>query len=1563
MALFLSPIPDSVLTELEKRTKAMGDSSGGSRPNMSALSGGDKWKFGRTPFVRAASFACLRDSFDPMFMKFWADSGEPMQKAMDEWTGDGAPMNAHPLKHHHRLKNVLYGGGLKNKSNQSIDPNVYTNILDDHSNYDNGYDGHFASKLEGYKSSTNTQQDSNSRIGVPTPGITDITCENVGQLGSLKKIDITVECHDFAQLQMIESLYMSPGVTVLVEWGWSVNSDGTDTTNFLADISSENLVNITALHQKIQNKSANSKYAYEGAIATITNYTWSAKTNGSFTCQISLRSRGEAMLGTQMKSAHSPLIDSIEKMTTSYKNLEFSVPTDTKTGKRSKPYDSNGNVAQTHLESNLNTIPNNYYPSFHAAGGMLSISGIQSTEVVDLNSITATSAMPAFPRFYYRFKALQASKKRNEIADAAKNSINSGKKNSESQNAMAKQIAQDTIANYVAQIVAPAISKHSAGTGRQGRSEPEFNQSNGATYTLNDYGLSSMDFSIGSINFDGMFGQPWNPGYKHTPGYTRHFPFSTFVSMPWRKRQAMSWAYNDLQSQVAEDSSARWTGIGSPNGTGTTIKMMYRPTYENNKYGLLFGGYYPMGNGGDWADYWSNSIMDPIRPGENEDNPGMNLNQAFYKYYQALHTPKWRSSSRDSDVTAGKISHSGWSNVKTMADIAHPLLHVVAKAYIGFSGGKGKNITHQSMQGYGVWPATKTVIGAAAPLGALGLSMKTACSAAGNADTLGFQQGFDKDVQQYIKKHFGKIPSSTHVFQYIRGTNPVTKSNYFTKKTDISAAQSAWTDLDMMVGKSGLDTDGSYGLPNKFSRGDVGRYFGAIHVRYPKLNIHSRLSTGINKTALTTKLFYGSGVDSFGLYNNGATRNKKGYGNITQSGVSKNAEGSPDPIEIRKLPSGPGFAVMDYPMPLWGHYSRLDSKGNFRFVKEIRDNKKKFMNEVREKKKNAALAKKLAFADAYKQYEEFRKVTDGDAFIPFSVLERIINDNTSLETVEGQKVTRFDSGDHLLAGAAYSRPENTKDAGKFITTPAFVEMVNAYNDGGYDYAASGAGFIGQSASELATGIVPIDINTRLAVYRGEAEAGAEDGEDVPLPAIEPGLPSYGFKDSSMNFATYFYAAAVDLETGLPDGLYQTVSLPSKICNHKYLASTDPRVCILPGQTGITTMKGELNAPDVISDDVNNQKIKDLHNFKRFSDDPDRGYGLVSNILINTEFINKCFQSATTIKDGMQKVLDGVSGACGNIWNFKFQIDGDIDSGATRIIDANYSNSHCDIVAEFPVQRTDSIVRNYSLESKIPNAMAVQALYGNNTAFSDGTVPNSLYELGNMFVDLAHENIQIPISNAETEDGDDAFQIPKTKTKRVQALGYILSYHVHENLSETHVAFSERLLQTILNDRSGAGAGDNALLDHNIIPLKMSFEIDGIGGIHFGHAVTSTHLPQRYKDTVCFQVTNVKHSIKTNGWTTTVEAIMRRRPVEMGVYRIGSSTQEGMEFDRQFVRKLTKDQLKFTRSPISWYREEDIGILETLGAISETPVDEIMKQDGYVSGTDSANEANKNTEGS
>jgi len=66
----------------------------------------------------------------------------------------------------------------------------------------------------------------------------------------------------------------------------------------------------------------------------------------------------------------------------------------------------------------------------------------------------------------------------------------------------------------------------------------------------------------------------------------------------------------------------------------------------------------------------------------------------------------------------------------------------------------------------------------------------------------------------------------------------------------------------------------------------------------------------------------------------------------------------------------------------------------------------------------------------------------------------------------------------------------------------------------------------------------------------------------------------------------------------------------------------------------------------------------------------------------------------------------------------------------------------------------------------------------------------------------------------------------------------------------------------------------------LIPLDLKIDLDGIGGIYVGNAITVSPvshggiLPNRYHDKVVFQVTDVTHTIQRFDWQTSVNGMMR-----------------------------------------------------------------------------------------
>jgi hypothetical protein len=60
----------------------------------------------------------------------------------------------------------------------------------------------------------------------------------------------------------------------------------------------------------------------------------------------------------------------------------------------------------------------------------------------------------------------------------------------------------------------------------------------------------------------------------------------------------------------------------------------------------------------------------------------------------------------------------------------------------------------------------------------------------------------------------------------------------------------------------------------------------------------------------------------------------------------------------------------------------------------------------------------------------------------------------------------------------------------------------------------------------------------------------------------------------------------------------------------------------------------------------------------------------------------------------------------------------------------------------------------------------------------------------------------------------------------------------------------------------------------IVPIGITFSLQGIGGIRIGDMFAIDYLPEIYREFSLFQVSKVDHAIGTDGWKTTVEAIMR-----------------------------------------------------------------------------------------
>jgi muramidase (phage lysozyme) len=130
------------------------------------------------------------------------------------------------------------------------------------------------------------------RLGIrPMPGITGVTIKNKGAYGSLQEATVSFTVWDIKQLEELELLYMRPGYTVLLEFGW----DYTKPSIPRYDILNKKDINLNEAFSEVYNLIIESKGNYDALLGYVTNYNWSARDDGGYDCTTTIISLGEVL--------------------------------------------------------------------------------------------------------------------------------------------------------------------------------------------------------------------------------------------------------------------------------------------------------------------------------------------------------------------------------------------------------------------------------------------------------------------------------------------------------------------------------------------------------------------------------------------------------------------------------------------------------------------------------------------------------------------------------------------------------------------------------------------------------------------------------------------------------------------------------------------------------------------------------------------------------------------------------------------------------------------------------------------------------------------------------------------------------------------------------------------------------------------------------------------------------------------------------------------------------------------------------------------------------------------
>ena len=142
----------------------------------------------------------------------------------------------------------------------------------------------------------------------PMAGITGITVKNKGDLGSIREAEVKWICWDEEQFNTLQRLFMTPGISCLLEWGWSIDSVGnrvtTESPFFDTKATTTKAIGDTEnpySHGNIKAHAIKNNGCYDACIGMINNFDWSFNTSsGAYECTTKLTAPGDSLLGMEL---------------------------------------------------------------------------------------------------------------------------------------------------------------------------------------------------------------------------------------------------------------------------------------------------------------------------------------------------------------------------------------------------------------------------------------------------------------------------------------------------------------------------------------------------------------------------------------------------------------------------------------------------------------------------------------------------------------------------------------------------------------------------------------------------------------------------------------------------------------------------------------------------------------------------------------------------------------------------------------------------------------------------------------------------------------------------------------------------------------------------------------------------------------------------------------------------------------------------------------------------------------------------------------------------------------
>lgn len=281
-------------------------------------------------------------------------------------------------------------------------------------------------------------------------------------------------------------------------------------------------------------------------------------------------------------------------------------------------------------------------------------------------------------------------------------------------------------------------------------------------------------------------------------------------------------------------------------------------------------------------------------------------------------------------------------------------------------------------------------------------------------------------------------------------------------------------------------------------------------------------------------------------------------------------------------------------------------------------------------------------------------------------------------------------------------------------------------------------------------------------------------------------------------------------------------------------------------------------------------------------DPD-GYVDLGKLLVNVIFIHKCLNELgknATIQDLVDKVLNGINEAVGNLWELAVVdhsvCDGNIVVPNIVVIDLNTIKPN---PQPYEIKITSfeeggrvilpSLVRDIKMELQLSSAMQAQALYADTRTESTEDKCNQIRLKSDQekYPNLAAPKPKDPEQGSDTSvcgencDQETDDENPLDKLNKA-----------YENLRDEISEGNKSTMYTnIIKYYNQAPEEDQCKAF--ILPFEVGLTFDGIGGFSYGQIVSIDGIPEKYQGYM-YQIIAVEHDVTYGDWTTTLKMVPR-----------------------------------------------------------------------------------------